>query len=145
ATEGRDIARSRLRHATRSGDGMTMLIADRAGKAFPIHAHTQGFARWKSGAVTIEEESASSVVAKVRGQRTRNVVLRLAAGALLVGCTCPARTLDLPGCKHAWAALLEVDRRGALASLRTTRAPLRVDFLEMTEAPEKLLASAMQG
>jgi hypothetical protein len=109
---------------------MLIPISDRAGKAFPVHAHTHGFARWKSGAVSIENETATSVVAKVRGQRTRNVVLQEERGRLLVSCTCPARTFERPGCKHAWAALLEIDRRGALPNLRSTRAPLPVSFLE---------------
>jgi hypothetical protein len=117
------------------GAAMLTPIADRAGKSFPLHAHTEGFARWKTGAVSIEEETATSVVAKVRGQRTRDVVLRDEKGRLLVGCSCPARTFELPGCKHAWAALLEIDRRGALPNLRTTRASLPVAFLEAPTEP----------
>lgn len=110
-------------------------VADRAGRSFPLHAHTHGFARWKSGAVSIEAESERAVTAKVRGQRTRDVILREEKGTLFVHCTCPARTFELPGCKHAWAALLEVDHRGALASLRTTRAPIRVSFMDVPPAP----------
>jgi hypothetical protein len=109
---------------------MLTAIADRAGKSFPVHAHKEGFARWKGGGVSIEEETATSVVAKVRGQRTRDVIVRHEKGQLLVGCSCPARTFDLPGCKHAWATLLEIDRRGALPNLRATRASLPVSFLE---------------
>jgi uncharacterized Zn finger protein len=109
---------------------MTVTIADRAGKCFHVHAHAQGYARWKSGSVSIEEESPRAVVAKVRGQPTRKVRLEEDGGRLLVDCTCSARTLERPGCKHVWAALLEVDRRGALGGLRSTRAALRVVFLE---------------
>jgi hypothetical protein len=116
---------------------MLTAIADRAGKSFPLHAHTEGFARWKSGAVAIQTETITSVAAKVRGQRTRDVVLQEAEGRLLVSCTCPARTFELPGCKHAWATLLEADRRGALPNLRSTRTPLKIAFLEPPIATEK--------
>ena len=108
---------------------MLTAIADRAGRSFPLYAHTEGFARWKKGAVSIEQESPTSVVAKVRGQRTRDVVVHDEKGRLLVSCTCPARTFEVPGCKHAWAALLEIDHRGALPNLRGSRAPLLVGFL----------------
>jgi uncharacterized Zn finger protein len=115
---------------------MLIAIADRAGRSFPIHAHTNGFAHWKSGAVTIEQESERSVTAKVRGQRIRDVVLREEKGCLVIQCSCPGRSMDLPGCKHAWATVLEVDRRGALSSLRTTRDPLKVAFAEEVEKKE---------
>lgn len=105
-------------------------VADRAGQSFHLNAHQQGYAQYKSGGVSIEEESASVVVAKVRGQKTRMVRLEDGGGRLLVRCTCPARTLERPGCKHVWAALLEIDRRGSLAGLRASRAPLAVQFLE---------------
>ena len=107
-----------------------IMIADRAGKSFLPNAHAQGFARWKGGNVSIEQESTSTVVAKVRGARTYDVVLREEQGKLLVHCTCPARTFDRPGCKHVWAALLEVDRRGALTALRERRGDVPVRFLE---------------
>lgn len=109
---------------------MLTAIADRAGRSFPRHAHTNGFASWKSGAVTIENETPTSVNAKVRGQRTRDVTFQEEKGRLVVSCSCPSRTFELPGCKHAWATLLEIDRRGALPNLRATRAPLPVRFLE---------------
>lgn len=106
-------------------------IADRAGKSFPMHAHAQGYARWKSGSVSIEEESPRAIAAKVGGSaQTRDVRLQERDGRLLVQCTCPARTFERPGCKHVWATLLEVDRRGALEGLRTARTPLPVSFLE---------------
>ena len=105
-------------------------IADRAGRTFPLHAHTQGYARWKSGSVTIEQESPRAIQAKVRGDQTRDVRLQEQDGRLLVQCTCPARTYETPGCKHVWATLLEVDRRGALGGLRAARTPLAVAFLE---------------
>ncbi len=110
-------------------------LADRAGKSFPMHAHAQGYARWKSGSVSIEEESARAIVAKVRGEQTRSVRLEDADGRLLVQCTCPARTFERPGCKHVWATLLEIDRRGALAGLRGARSPLAVSFLEAPPEP----------
>lgn len=111
-------------------------IADRAGKSFPLHAHTEGYARWKSGSVAIEHESPRAIQAKVRGDQTRDVRLQEQDGRLLVQCTCPARTYETPGCKHVWATLLEVDRRGALGGLRGARTPLAVAFLEPKPADE---------
>jgi hypothetical protein len=116
---------------------MHIAIADRAGRSFPVHAHQHGFARWKKGQVTIEEESATAVVAKVKGQKTRDVVLREEKGRLLVKCTCPARTFDHPGCKHVWATLLEIDHRGGMPALRAARTPLVVAFLEAERAEAK--------
>lgn len=108
----------------------TITIADRAGRSFPVHAHAQGYARWKGGNVSIEEESPRAVRAKVRGEQIRDVRLQDQDGRLLVQCTCPSRTFERPGCKHVWAALLEIDKRGALAGLRSARTPLVVGFLE---------------
>ena len=114
----------------------SITIADRAGKSFPLHAHTEGYARWKSGSVAIEHESPRAIQAKVRGDQTRDVRLQEQDGRLLVQCTCPARTYETPGCKHVWATLLEVDRRGALGGLRAARTPLAVAFLEPKPANE---------
>ena len=133
--QGREIPFARWWHDDRSSARMLTAIADRAGRSFPRHAHTNGFASWKSGAVTIEQETPTSVTAKVRGQRTRDVTFEDEKGRLVVSCSCPSRTFELPGCKHAWATLLEIDRRGALPNLRGTRAPLPVSFLEPVGGP----------
>jgi hypothetical protein len=132
AATSRDRSVAGLARGSLSAWLMSVTIADRAGKCFPVHAHTQGYAFWKSGHVTIEEESPRAVVAKVRGPRTRDVRLEDDGGRLLVQCTCPARTFERPGCKHVWATLLEIDRRGALGGLRGTRANLPVAFLDRT-------------
>lgn len=109
-----------------------LTLADRLGHAFPAQALARGFAVWKRARVVIEEEAPGRVTAKVRGTRTRDVVLEVQGPALFVRCTCPARALEQPGCKHVWATLLEVDRRAGLASLRALASParLRVAFLE---------------
>ena len=66
------------------------------------------------------------VHARVRSKRIHDVLLRAEGGRLVVACTCPARSFGLDVCKHAWAALLEVDRLDGLSERRKTRGPLVV-------------------
>src|SRR5262249_6169629 len=61
--------------------------------------------------------------------RTRTVRVRVHAGALGLACSCTAESLDPPSCKHVWATLLELDRRGALGALRESVKPLAVTTL----------------
>jgi len=56
-----------------------------------------------------------------------DVHLRAEQGRLLIACSCPALSLGIDLCKHAWAALLEVDRQDALSDLRSSRGPLVVE------------------
>ena len=128
----RSLAVSRMTPPPPSPRSVT--LADRAGPSFHAHAHAQGYARWRRGLVVIDEESPTAVTATVRGPRPRHIRLEAEGSRLLVHCTCPARTLERPGCKHVWAALLEVDRRGALRCLRSTAGPLRVGFLATNAA-----------
>lgn len=77
-----------------------------------------------------------SAQASVRGKRSHTVDFRVADGKLLVKCSCPAESMGVVPCKHAWAALLEIDRQGALASLRTKRGLLALEReMEIAEPP----------
>jgi hypothetical protein len=105
-------------------------IAERAGGAFPSHTTIRGFLHYDKGQVDLTDVAERGATARVRGKRTEDVELRIEKGRLLIACTCPARSLGLTGCKHVWAVLLEVDRRGAWTALRTTRKPLVVAHLD---------------
>ncbi|MBX3199716.1 MAG: SWIM zinc finger family protein [Labilithrix sp.] len=104
----------------------TPSIAGRAGHAFAPHAMVQGFACHARG-VELVASGTTRVHARVRSKRTHDVHLRAEGGRLLVACTCPARSFGLDVCKHAWAALLEVDRQETLTALRGARGPLAVE------------------
>jgi hypothetical protein len=108
-------------------------LADRVAKSFPPHACVGGFAAFHRNEVTIVAHGDDAVNASVKTKRTRRVALRARGGALLVACTCAAPTLGFIGCKHVWAALLEIDRQGALASLRGERSAVRVGVLPPEE------------
>lgn len=118
-------------------------ITDRAGHAFTARAMLDGFACHARG-VELSSSSATRVQARVRSKRTHDVELRAEHGALLVGCSCPARSLGLEVCKHAWAVLLEVDRQGGLDALRGARDLLRVSAspLETRDEPRRRTKAA---
>jgi hypothetical protein len=101
-------------------------IAGRAGHAFTPQAMLQGFVCQTRG-VELVASGPSRVHARVRSKRVHDVHLRAEHGKLLVACSCPARSFGIDVCKHAWAALLEVDRQDALADLRKSRGPLIVE------------------
>jgi hypothetical protein len=101
-------------------------IAGRAGHAFIAPAMMEGFVCHARG-VELVSCGATRVHARVRSKRTHDVLLKAEQGRLSIACTCPARTYGLDFCKHAWAALLEVDRQEGLSDLRRTRGPLAVD------------------
>lgn len=109
--------------------GVATSIADRVAHAFTPHAMVQGFASHEKGVETVSS-TVDRFFARVRSKRTHEVSLRADAGRLVIACSCPARSLGLKGCKHAWAALLEVDRSAGLGQLRdSTRSPLAVDMV----------------
>ncbi len=103
----------------------TQAIAGRAGHAFTPQAMMQGFACHARG-VELAASAPARVHARVRSKRVHDVHLRAEDGRLIIACTCPARSLGLDFCEHAWAALLEVDRANALSDLRATRGALVV-------------------
>lgn len=105
---------------------LSISVAGRAGHAFEPHAMLQGFACHARG-VELTYSTSTHVRARVRSKRMHDVELRSDHGRLVIACSCPARSLGLEVCKHAWAALLEVDRQGGLDDLRWTRGALVVD------------------
>ena len=115
-----------------------LAIAGRAGHAFTPEAMLQGFACHARG-VELAASGPSRVHARVRSKRVHDVLLRAEDGRLAIACTCPARSLGIDFCKHAWAALLEVDRADALADLRHGRGPLVLEVAvpAPAEATEK--------
>lgn len=80
---------------------------------------------------------AKSARAIVKSKRTHTVDFRIANGKLLVKCSCPAESMGVHPCKHTWAALLEIDKQGGLADLRTKRGPLVLERVVETEEPPK--------
>jgi uncharacterized Zn finger protein len=108
-----------------SASSLAGSIAGRAGHGFEVHTMLRGFACHARG-VEILETGPAHVRARVRSKRTYEVDLRAEGGRLLIGCTCPARSMEVAACKHAWAALLEVDRQGGLEDLRGVRGVLPV-------------------
>jgi SWIM zinc finger len=85
--------------------------------------------------VELATAGAARVHARVRSKRIHDVLLRADRGRLIVACTCPARSFGLDVCKHAWAALLEVDRHDGLSDLRKTHGPLVVEAAPADVAP----------
>jgi len=119
-------------------------IAGRAGHKFTPPTMVQGFVCHARG-VEIQQSSRTRVVARVRSKRVYDVDLRAVNGRLVVGCKCPARSFGLEVCKHAWAALLEIDRKGGLEALREDIGTLAVEAAPSSEgeivAPDALSVS----
>ena len=84
--------------------------------AFQIDKRVQmrGAEIFQSRAVRVSEESPRHLNALVMGGRPYQVEISHDEGRLLVFCECPYFT-EYGQCKHVWAAILEADRRGALA------------------------------
>src|SRR6476661_204629 len=83
-------------------------IADRVARAFPPLSCVRGFRYFTKNRVVLSEVSESGLDADVKGKRSHHVRLRVDDGRLAASC------------RHVWATLLEADRQGALASLRST-------------------------
>ncbi len=112
-----------------------MSLAGRAGYKFEPATMIQGFACHGRG-VELFDACPEHVRARVRSKRTHDVDLQAQGGRLLVACSCPARSFGQTVCKHVWATLLEVDRRGGLEKLHTVKGMLPVD-----PAPERAPAT----
>lgn len=107
-------------------------VAGRAGHAFTPNAMLKGFECHKRG-VELDDPKKDRVRAHVRSQKPYDVDLRITNNnRLVIQCTCPAESMTPDPCKHAWAALLEIDRQGAFAELREKRGPLKVETLAAT-------------
>ena len=112
----------------------TVTLADRVARAFPPLACVRGFRYFASGRVEVVTITDDAVDAAVKGKRLQQVRLRIEDGRVATGCTCCAKLMGPAACKHVWAALLEVDRRGAFASLRTTARVLLLGVLDAAKA-----------
>jgi hypothetical protein len=112
-------------------------IAQRAAAGFARHAFVHGYSLYAGRHVVVTSASPTAVEAVVRTSRVRRVHVRVEGGGIAIGCGCGPTSLDGPvGCKHAWAALLEVDRTEGLGAARGSTAPLVVTRLAFADAPE---------
>lgn len=119
-------------------------LAGRAGHTFDPATMLQGFACHGRG-VELCEATPKRVRARVRSKRVHDVELQARSGRLIVACSCPARSFGQTVCKHVWATLLEVDRKGGLEDLHAVRGMLHVDAttLSASAPPNDVLASTM--
>lgn len=115
-------------------------IADRVARAFPPLACARGYRYFDSHGVSIATLSDSECVAEVKGQRTQTVRLRIDDGRLCAICSCAAKTLGPPACRHVWATVLEIDRRDAFGVLRGTLRPLALSSIEAPPTPAAKIA-----
>ena len=95
----------------------------------------RGFRYFARRRVDLVDVSDDSVLADVKGTRTLRVTLRASGGLLASACSCAVKVLGPAVCRHVWAALLEVDRRGALESLRSTHRSVALAAVASMEAP----------
>ena len=96
-------------------------LADRVARVFPPLACVRGFRYFKTGRVEVVTATDVTFDTVVKGKRVQKVRLRIEEGRCLAACTCCAKLMGPAACKHVWATLLEVDRRGAFESLRATQ------------------------
>jgi hypothetical protein len=111
---------------------LLLSIAGRVGHAFEVQTMIAGFACHARG-VELSAFDGKSAHAIVKSKRAHTVDFRISNGKLLVKCSCPAESMGVHPCKHTWAALLEIDKQGGLADLRTKRGALVLE----REAPEE--------
>ncbi|MBX3229931.1 MAG: SWIM zinc finger family protein [Labilithrix sp.] len=115
---------------------LAVSVAGRVGHAFAPPAMLKGFECHTRG-VELLDTSRDHVRARVRGPRPQEVDLTVDRGRLLIKCTCPSESMTPDPCRHAWAALLEIDRQGLLDDLREKRGPARVDTTRDEPAPAR--------
>jgi len=113
---------------------LSISVAGRVGHAFAPPAMLKGFECHARG-VELLDTATDHVVARVRGPRPQDVDLRVASGRLVIKCTCPSDSMTPDPCRHAWAALLEIDKQGLLDDLRTKRGPAPVERVAAAAAP----------
>gem|GEM_PF-2994395 len=117
-------------------------VADRVARAFPPRACVVGYRYFAAGSVTVSAAGERFVDALVKGKRVHAVRLRATDGALAASCTCGATSMGPPACRHVWATLLDVDKRGALEALRSSRASLSLTALLDPPAREERAGDA---
>lgn len=105
---------------------LLLSLAGRVGHAFEVQTMIAGFGCHARG-VELAAFDARSAQAIVKSKRSHTVDFRVAHGKLLVKCSCPAESMGVHPCKHTWAALLEIDKQGGLADLRTKRGSLVIE------------------
>jgi hypothetical protein len=105
-------------------------LADRVARAFVPLVCVRGFHYFDKKRIDLLLVEESAIDATVKGKRVQQVQLRIADGHLGASCTCVAKLLGPAACKHVWATLLEIDRRGELASLRTTTRALALGVID---------------
>jgi hypothetical protein len=105
--------------------GARASVAARVARAFPAPALVAGWPLFHRDRIVLRAASARAVDAVVRSGRTRRVRLEACGeDALGVACSCTPRAVGVAACKHLWAALLAIDRVGALDALRGPSTPL---------------------
>lgn len=109
-------------------------IADRVARSFPPLACVRGFRYFARSRIHLVSVTDGSIDADVKGKRTQRVRLRVDGGRLASACTCSAKLLGPAACRHVWATLLEIDRRGSLESLRLTGRTLALGMIEADRA-----------
>src|SRR5277367_680127 len=97
-----------------------MPLASRLSFQFEQRVQAKGFGLFRDRAVRVTEENSSQLLAIVTGGRPYDVRVTYDHDRLLVSCECPYFA-DFGRCKHLWAAILEADRRGALAEALQAR------------------------
>jgi hypothetical protein len=110
------------------------ILFSRVGHAFDIPTMMAGFNCHQKG-VTLEAVSAGAARVLVKSQKKHTVELKISRGKLLWSCSCPAESMGKPVCQHTWAALLEVDKQGALAELRNTRTHMPLERASAVPEP----------
>ena len=117
-------------------------VADRVARAFPPLACVRGFRYFARKRVDLVSVSERAIESDVRGKRTLRVTLRVDGGRLAVACTSSAKMLGPAACRHVWATLLEIDKRGLFEALRTTQRGLALEVIEAAKAPRPPRAKA---
>jgi|SRR5579871_65438 len=93
---------------------LLMPLASRLAFQFDKHTQLRGAGLFHNRSVRVSQESPRRLKALVIGGDPYWVEITHEDGRLLVSCECPYFE-EYGSCKHLWAALLEADRRGALA------------------------------
>jgi uncharacterized Zn finger protein len=112
-------------------------IADRVARSFPPLSCVRGYRYFHRKRVDLVNVSPRAIDADVKGKRTLRVTLRVDDGRLASACSCSAKILGPAACRHVWATLLEIDRRGAFEDLRTTGRRLALDVVDATAKPRR--------
>src|SRR5208282_6012004 len=90
-------------------------------------------------AVRVSDESSTHLAALVTGGHRYQVRLSYEDEEMMAFCECPYFQETGP-CKHLWAAVLEADRRGALAEARNAKNLTLEDDLDLDEVDATLFS-----